>query len=222
MDITNKIDRLLGETVRYVSPRDLPDWVKKVLKSHKIAKDVEVEITDKVSTSGNWHDANVMDVYLYDRGKVAHQHAIGGQSMFDTGKEAQIKKGFQTRLTKDKMILITNTYPKVAKLYVHPDAMIKALDEPKQDITDEEYMVLVITRGLKASYQGRPLRKDTAAEYGIDYETVKAQLISKGLLNRNGAINKNGRNVLIAKFDSQTIDYMSAARKLNFKSNRGW
>ena len=216
------LEKYLGGTLdegktKYVSVRDLPDWARKVLKSHRIAKDVEVEISDKVRTSGNWHDANVMDVYLYDRGKVAHQHAIGGQSPWDSARENQIKKGFETTLNKDRMILVTNTYPKTAKLYVHPDAMIQALEEPKQELTKEEYLVLAITRGLKASYQGRPLRKDTAAEYGIDYDTIKAQLISKGMLNRNGAINKNGKNALAAKFDNAFIDYMSIARKYGMK-----
>ena len=207
-------------TVRYVSPRDLPDWVQRVLKGKKIGKDVAVEVGDRVVTSGNWHDANVMDVYLYDRGKVAHQMAIGGQSPWDTGKEAQVKKGFETTLNKDKMILITNTYPKTAKLYVHPDAMIKALDEPKQQLTPEEYMVLAITRGLKAAYAGGYPRKDTSAEYGIDYDTVKNQLISKGMLNRAGAINKNGKNALASAFDNAFVDYHAIAKKFGMKSKR--
>ena len=213
-----RLKKYITEASKYVSPRDLPNWVQGVLKSHRIGSDIEVIIGDKVNTSGNWHDANVMDVYLFDRGKIKSQKAIGGQSMFDRGAEAQVKRGFETKLTRDKMILITNTYPKSAKLYVHPDAMLKALDEPKQDITDHEYLVLAITRGLKASYQGRPLRKDTAAEYDVDYDTVKQQLISKGLLNRNGAINKNGKNALIAKFDNAFIEYSNLARKLGIKS----
>jgi len=225
--ILYKIDKLLiGEdvfnegTVRYVAPRDLPDWVQRVLKGKKIGKDVAVEIGDRVVTSGNWHDANVMDVYLYDRGKVAHQMAIGGQSPWDSGKEAQVKKGFETTLNKEKMILITNTYPKTAKLYVHPDAMIKALDEPKQQLTPEEYMVLAITRGLKAAYGGGYPRKEASAEYGIDYETVKAQLISKGMLNRAGAINKEGKNALASAFDNAFIDYSSIAKKYGMKSKK--
>jgi hypothetical protein len=118
------------------------------------------------------------------------------------------------------MILITNTYPKTAKLYVHPDALIKALEEHGQQLTPEEYMVLAITRGLKASYMGRPLRADTAAEYGIDYDTVKMQLISKGMLNRNGAINKNGKNALASEFGDAFMTYDRIAKKYGIKSKK--
>ena len=219
MTILERIDRILIDegATKYVSPRDLPDWVRRILKDKGIGKDVEVEISDNVRTSGNWHDANVMDIFLYDKGKIANQHAIGGLSVNDTGREAQVKRGFETRLSKDKMILITNTYPKGAKLYVHPDAFIKALEEPKQQLSNDEYMVLVITKGLKSSYMGRPLRKDTAEEYKIDYDMVKNQLISKGLLNRNGAINKHGRNAILDKFGQGSTDPSSIARKLGVK-----
>jgi hypothetical protein len=221
MTILDKIDKILiGEinegATKYVSVKDLPDWVKRVL-GRSFKKDVEVEIGDTVRTGGNWHDANVMDIYLYDRGKVAHQSAIGGQSPWDTANQSQVKKGFETRLNKDKMILITNTYPKTAKLYVHPDAMIKALDEPKQNITGEEYFVLAVTRGLKASYAGGKPRKDTAEAYGINYEMTVKQLISKGLLNRNGAINKNGKNALLSAFDNPIVNYDTVAKKFNIK-----
>lgn len=224
ISILERIDKILineGAT-KYISVKDLPDWVRRTL-GRGFKRDVEVEIGETVRTGGNWHDANVMNVYLYNKGKVAHQSAIGGQSPWDTSNQSQVKKGFETRLNKDKMILITNSYPKSAKLYVHPDAMIKSLDEPKQNITDEEYMVLAITRGLKASYAGRPLRKDTAEEYGINYEMTIKQLISKGLVNRNGAINKNGKNALASGFNDAFVNYETLARKFGMKSKKyGW
>ena len=202
-----KFLQYLNEQVKYVSPRDLPNWVQKTLKGKKIGKEIEVVIGDTVSIGGNWHDANVMDVFLYDKGRIVSQKAIGGLNVGDSKREVQVKKGFTTKLTQDKMVLITNTYPKKATLYVHPNAMIKSLEEPKQNIQPQEYIALAATRGLKASYAGGKPRVEACREYGIDYETVKMQLISKGLLNKNGAINKNGKNALIDMFDDAFIRY---------------
>jgi hypothetical protein len=213
----------LTEQERYIAIKDAPDWVKKILKSERIGKDLRVKIGTSVDIGGNWHDGNVRRVYLYAGGKIKSLSGAGGMGVNDSPSERRAKQGFATQLTPDKMILITNTYPKMAELYVHPDAIAKMIAEPEQQLSAAEYLVLVATRGLKASYQGRPIRKDTCEMYGVDYDTTKAQLISKGLLNRNGAINKNGKNALLARFDRPTIDPDSAARELKLKkTGRGY
>lgn len=210
----------LNEQVKYVAIKNLPDWVKKILKSKGIKSDVEVIIGSDVSIGGNWHDYNVMDIYLYNAGRIEPQKAIGGMGPNDTQRERQVKQGFKTKLSQDKMILITNTYPKNATLYVSPDAMAKQLDDgQKQEITSEEYLVLVITRSLKASYMGENQREKEARRYNIDFRTIVNQLISKGLLNKNGAINTNGKNALLDKFDRH-LDAYQAANKLGLKSNK--
>lgn len=210
----------LKEQERYISKKDVPDWVQKILKSERIGKDVRVTIGTSVDIGGNWHDGNVRRIYLYSGGKIKSLSGAGGMGINDSPDERRAKQGFATQLTPDKMILITNTYPKSAELYVHPDALAKMITEPDQQLSPEEYVVLVATRSLKASYQGRPIRKDAVQGYGIDFDTIKNQLISKGMLNRNGAINKNGKNALLAKFDYPTIDVDQAAKKLGLKRKR--
>lgn len=216
-----KFLQYLTEQERYVSIKDCPNWVQRILKSERIGKDVRVTIGTSVDIGGNWHDGNVRRVYLYAGGKVKTLSGAGGMGVNDSPSERRAKQGFATQLTADKMILITNTYPKGSELYVHPDAMAKMIAEPDQQLSPEEYLVLVATRGLKASYQGRPLRKDECERYGVNFEITKNQLISKGMLNRNGAINKNGKNALLAKFDYPTIDTMTAAKKLGLKAKKG-
>jgi hypothetical protein len=213
-----RLKKYLTEQERYIAIKDAPNWVQKILKSARIGKDLRVTIGGSVDIGGNWHDGNVRRVYLYQGGQIKMLSGAGGPGVNDSPSERRAKEGFATKLDANKMVLITNTYPKQAELYVHPDAMAKMIAEPDQDITPEEYLVLVATRSLKASYQGRPIRKDECARYGVDYDTAKAQLIGKGLLNRNGAINKNGKNALLAKFDYPTIDVSVAAKKLGFKS----
>lgn len=211
----------LKEQVKYISIKDAPDWVKEILGKAKY--DLEVIVGSDVSTGGNWHDYNVMRVYLYQGGRVSVQSAAGGPSINDTERERKVKDGFNVKLTPDKMVLITNSYPKGARLYVHPNAMSKVfLEEPKQDITPEEYLALVATKSLKASYAGGKPREQECMKYGVNYETAKAQLISKGLLNKNGAINKHGKNAILAKFGGGIIDTWGASEKLGLKKNSRW
>jgi hypothetical protein len=67
------------------------------------------------------------------------------------------------------------------------------------ELTEDEEIVLVATRSLKASYGGvSNYRLSEARRYtGIDlhrWETAKAMLIAKKLLNKAGAITVEGRN----------------------------
>lgn len=189
-----RLRKYLKEAALVVGFKDLPDWVKKVLKNKSIRKDVEVEIGNKVSIPGNWHDANVREIFAFRNGKVSSQLAIGGQSINDTNKERLAKKGFGVELNPGDMILVTNTYPKNAKLYAHPMDMKPLLDEPASDeLSRDELISLVIIRGTKAAY-----RKEEAAREGIkNFPQIKKDLIQKGYLMKNGAINKKGKNYLL-------------------------
>jgi len=71
----------------------------------------------------------------------------------------------------------------------------------KPALTWAQSVVLAATRGLKSSYAGIPNYRRHAAqrEVGItieEWETAKAECISKGFLNRAGAITDDGRNVI--------------------------
>lgn len=208
-----KFKQYLEEAKKYVSKKDLPDWVKKILKQKKIGKEIMVEIGANVDVPSNWHDANVKEIFGYDKGKVHSVSAIGTMSLGDTKKDIQAKKGFKTKLTPDKMILVTDTYPKKATLYVHPDAMIKALEsENGDDLSNEEIMLLFITRGLKPAF-----RREHAASYGIDYNSISQSLINKGYLMKNRAINKKGKNYLLNFEDGKHMQDHQVADKLGMK-----
>lgn len=189
-----RLQLFLNENKMYVSPKDLPDWVKSILKEKHIGKDIVVQTVTEINLGNNWHDANVRYIYLYEKGQIKHVAGAGEMGPWDSKEELLAKQGFKATLNQDRMILVTNTYPKTAELYVHPEAMIKAL--PKQednDLSTEEKACLIITRSLKSF-----ARREEAVRYGVNYEKCLPGLIEKGYLAKNKALTKKGKNYLLS------------------------
>ncbi len=70
------------------------------------------------------------------------------------------------------------------------------LPPPTEVLTEDEKRVLVVTRSLKSSYGG--IKDYRFHESGLSrerYDTAKAILIAKKLLNKAGAITVEGRNL---------------------------
>lgn len=210
-----RLKTYLKESVMIIGFKDMPDWAKSIMIKKKIRKDVEVNIGSEISLPGAWHDADVMEIFAYKNGKVGSQLAIGGQGINDTAKERAAKKGMKFTLKPGEMILVTHTYPKMVKMYAHPDDMNKMmLDEPtsKDELSKEEIMTLALTKGLKAF-----ARKEEASRYGIQFDEVKQSLIKKGYLQKNGAINKKGKNFLIQWSGKDFVQDYWVADKLGIK-----
>ena len=87
-------------------------------------------------------------------------------------------------------------------VYVSPDGMNPALLPPKgPDLSDDERTVLKFTRGYKSTYGGvKNLRfVEANRQTGItaeSWEAAKTSCISKGYLNKAGAITVAGRNAI--------------------------
>lgn len=80
-----------------------------------------------------------------------------------------------------------------------------------EDLSKEEILFLRITQSLKAF-----ARKEECQRYGLDYDTLKNKLINKGYLNKNGAINTKGKNIM-TKYTSTTY---ALARELGIKDKK--
>jgi len=94
--------------------------------------------------------------------------------------------------------------------YVHPANAAQLLPAPSAKLSDLEKMILEATRSLKSSYMGRDRyqmkledhRYTPDGERGIpfptrgEWEQAKADLYSKGYLNKAGAITVKGRNAI--------------------------
>lgn len=84
-------------------------------------------------------------------------------------------------------------------IYFRPDQIAKLLPAPTDALTEDEQIVINYTCMLKSSYGGESnLRFKKAHEYtGITadrWESAKASLVTKKLLNKAGAITPSGRN----------------------------
>jgi hypothetical protein len=93
--------------------------------------------------------------------------------------------------------------------YVHPDNAAKLLPAPAPELSEHESIVLGATCSFKSSYNGqdRYTMAKTQAEYPWrrddstpqfptreQWQVAKDSLISKGLLNKAGAVTPKGRN----------------------------
>lgn len=93
------------------------------------------------------------------------------------------------------------------RLYVRPENITPMLPS-KPELTREERNVLVATKSYKSSYNGKNRRElhNEGYSYGREdwlmkltqeaWDTAKASLISKGFLDKRGAITPAGRNAL--------------------------
>jgi len=94
--------------------------------------------------------------------------------------------------------------------YVHPDNAAKLLPAPTGDLTAIEKLVLVYTAHRKSSYMGKDRyamavddarygygeNRDKLAPTRAQWDEAKAALITRGLLNKAGAITPAGRNAI--------------------------
>jgi hypothetical protein len=95
--------------------------------------------------------------------------------------------------------------------YVHPDNAAKLLPAPSAELSEHEQIVLNATCEFKSHYNGqdRYSMAKTRHEYPWQHnqdkpfptrgqwDVAKAELISKGLLNKSGAVTPAGRNACI-------------------------
>jgi len=85
-------------------------------------------------------------------------------------------------------------------IYANP-AQLTPLLPPKQEVSENERIVLYYTRSLKSSYAGIKNYRfhEAHREKGIsqeDWDSAKQSLIGRKLLNKAGAITPAGRNAL--------------------------
>jgi hypothetical protein len=188
-----KFKQYIIESVLHVDIKNLPDWVKTILKKDGIRKPVSTNAGITHNIGSNWHDSNCMDIHLWKDNKVKTVSYCGGPAMNDRPDIAQWKNGVNVTLKHGEMILIINSYPKRAELYVHPDDIKPLLDAPttSADMSSDEVFSLYITRSIKSSY-----RVDIAIGYGVDYFGAIKLLKSKNLVSSNGAITTQGKNFL--------------------------
>jgi hypothetical protein len=85
------------------------------------------------------------------------------------------------------------------RVYLHPSRIPQFLPAASVEYTRAEKIVLVSTRSVKSSYAGISNYRfiEARRQTGItsaEYESAKADLIGRGLLNKAGALTTAGKN----------------------------
>ena len=80
-------------------------------------------------------------------------------------------------------------------LIVPEERLSTLLPEPSAEITQDQRKILEII----SSYIPK-VRRDYARSAGIDFETVRDELIETGLLRKNGSITADGRNLVAGRY----------------------
>ena len=84
----------------------------------------------------------------------------------------------------------------VIEISVPPEGVVQFLPAPQPALSANQVKVLYYTRSLKSSYGGQSNYRQASS--GLSAETwnsVKAELIAMGLLDKRGALTTNGKNV---------------------------
>jgi len=212
MKFNEVINDILFEGAKTIlTPKDFPSWVKKVFKDNNLSfGTISIEANVEPLIGGQIVDYNVMRVFFYSNGKIEKQNVANYDTLLgSTKKEQALYQGGKIRLWdevvpgKPQMILVTNTHPKKAILYVHPNQMPKQIEDKNIDLTDDEKKVLLITKSYTSAYRNEYFKR-----YGVfaKLDAIRDSLKAKGLLTANKAINVAGKNVVEKLTDGKTAE----------------
>jgi hypothetical protein len=156
---------------------------------------VEAIVTDRVHFYGtNWDEGNRREyviVRLADKQTFPIEEAPFLESSEVHEKTYKVPPGFVV------VVHIIGRYEHI-EIHTVADNVTRLLPAPAE-LTEDEEIVLVATRSLKASYGGVSNHRFAEAQRytGIDlhrWETAKSALIARKLLNKAGAITVEGCN----------------------------
>lgn len=157
----------------------------------------KLRITDSVNASSSWQGGS-RDYFVFvqlDGMKVSNE--MPAQSQFDKAVPGLKNVGLRDGVVCVKHSIFCGKDMGIT-IYISESNAVPLLPAPVE-LTEAERIVLIATRTLKSSYDGRKIREEEAARYGVNkelYETAKASLIARRFLNKAGAITVDGRNAV--------------------------
>ncbi len=186
----------------YLEPEKVPAFLRGGYSGKKFGAIVCTEVSVP-SDSGQWGGGS-RDVYNFIK--------------LDTGETAPLLRAMQTGWNEPRKETTVKLEPGFAVVmstiyngkdlgltfYIHPDNAAKLLPAPSPELSAHEKLVLQATCSFKSSYGGRDRYDMMAREMGFEranqiptrdeWNAAKTTLISKGLLNKAGAVTPAGRN----------------------------
>lgn len=185
----------------FIELNQMPDWAKMILASLKMKpSSIKVIAGQNVQVGGTGDDRDKITLFVHNgNGTRVIAGTFGGLNPFANRAESAVNAGFEAKLsTINEMILEVHTYPKIAKLYVHPESLPKQIASDVDMPTRHEMIVLIATRSFKSSYAGDGLFRFTEAkrETGItwpEWDAAVTNCKAKGWLDARGAIKAAGK-----------------------------
>lgn len=184
----------------YMEHKDLPDWVKKILKENHM-RPVATPVIIGVEAHVGGH--NLTTLYLYDGEEVTEMKGAISPNPWATYVENAIATGSKVTLPRPECMILEISRPMGLKhcvLYAHPDSVIPALMAPDV-LPPIQKAVLLATRMYKSSYAGIQDYRyyEMARQYPIGpdaWSGAKQSLIATKHLNKRGAITTTGINAV--------------------------
>ena len=180
------------ETLKRICSVAFPEW-----RGKKIKLD-----TDIPSQLNSYWDGGSKDTYVFvELATMKTAHLSSNHPFFEKDKPRDLN------MLPIGMILVKHSIfcGKDAGITIYANAGdLVPLLPAKIELTDDENAVLYFTRVYKSSYAGiADYRFHEASWHGITkerWETAKMSCVSKGLLNKAGAITASGKNAALDKW----------------------
>lgn len=179
----------------YIPTKDLPPFIKKVLKEHRFQRrDIEVRATDRVDSFGfATFEGNRPFAIAIDLSTGQTKSVIGDYS----GVTPELKG---TLTLRENMAIVTGEHGgrgSFARLFLHPTNMATLLPSNDTELSENEKYALKYISIYNSSGRKQAFREKGFGTYSAQHPLVKS-LAEKGLLKISGRavrITTDGRNV---------------------------
>lgn len=178
-----------------------PTVQKIIARSFPAFRKREVTISDQIPTKlDSYWDGGSKDEYVFLHLPTMTAVPVHtNHPVFESHQPSELPPG---TLPPDTVIVMHSYFGQreYLTIYGHAEQFTKLLPAGETEFTTDEKTVLVYTQRLKACYGGvsnvryREARRDKKIASEEAWETAKANLISRGLLNKSGALTTAGKN----------------------------
>lgn len=199
--------------MQIIKTTDLPQDIQSLILEQEFkARETRLYPTTEFKCPTSHYDANCMTLIAYNRTTGESKAVRNGyyESYVCWTKEEHAMYGGKLQASipdSNTWFIVLDTYPKHRiSVYCHPSAMAAAIAAPVVELTKRQAIAMFITRSLVSAY-----RWEEAKVYGFkkpDWETVKAELCTMGLLTKAGSLTLTGKN------RAQGLDFSSWRDKI--------
>lgn len=179
----------------YIERKDVPAVILNAFSNYK-GKTFEVKVAEKVSLNNSyWSGGTKSDYVAVNLATGVKQEASGISSPYRlNGEIPEVDIPVGVAIVEHVIFCGKDMG---LRIYIRPENATPLLGTgEKVDLTDDQKVVLRLTRSLKSSYGGISNYRQHSSGFSLDkWNTIKQGLIELGYLAKNGALTTKGRNI---------------------------